>query len=149
MQKIERDSFGRITSNEIGTERAREMAKARWEKADGRKIESAGTLLEQAGYGTPEEAPEHLRLLARLASSEKAGSVAALSAFLKLTGKAEAVTGDLQMGTDGRCPVCGCTPVSGLQIGLNDLAALLNAIHARQAELATGNTQALAQVAAP
>ena len=61
------------------------------------KETSAGSLLKEAGYDG--DAPEHLRLLAKIAASDKAGAVPAMNAFLKLTRKSD--SGPVE---NGACP---------------------------------------------
>jgi hypothetical protein len=146
---IQRDIDGKVLpgGTQLDSEDAAAMAAARWAKP---KTQSTDALLKQAGFDDSSTAPEHLRLLARLGSSGRAGSVQALRAFLQLTGKTEAVTGDMQMLPDGRCPVCGCTPANEIQIGVNALAELVQAIREakaqKEAEMATGNSQSSAHV---
>ena len=59
------------------SETASAMNKRRWEK--GREV-TVESLLREAGYD-PDEAPEHLKILAKLASGGRSGAVSALRDF--------------------------------------------------------------------
>ena len=81
-RKHTRDEQGRFTSTELSSEEAAEMARLRWSKP---RQESRETLLAEAGYENEEDAPEHLRVLADIATSGRSGAVAAMRDFLRLT----------------------------------------------------------------
>jgi len=83
---IKRDVDGKITSASLSPETASEMGKVRWAKP---RAETKETLLQEAGYERPEDAPEHLRVLADIASSKRSGAVAALRDFMRLTRRIE------------------------------------------------------------
>ena len=98
MAITERDSLGRIVKSTLTSERAKELTKIGLVK---RKGASMDQLLVEAGH-EPGEAPEHLRVLAKLAQT----SPPAMRDFLKMTkvidDKAEAIVaipGEL-------CPTC-------------------------------------------
>ena len=96
----------------LSSEEASEMGKKRWDKPI---KESRDTLLQEAGYSNPEEAPEHLKVLAEMAVSQKSGSVAALRDFRKLNRIDREITPDYQPVTvlPGEiCPTCN-HPVIG------------------------------------
>jgi len=80
---LERDDQGRIVRKELSSEEASELGRLKHSKP---RAASRDMLLQQAGY-TAENAPEHLKVLAELASQQRSGSVPALNAFLKLTGQ--------------------------------------------------------------
>jgi len=68
-----------------------------------------GTLLEEAGYSSPEDAPEHLRVLAEIAASKRSGAVPAMRDFLRLTARyVEDPTTKMPTVHPGeKCPTCG------------------------------------------
>ena len=80
---ITRDEYGRFQSVELSSEVARSMAKSKHPN----KLQNtnATTLLQEAGYTNESDAPEHLRLLAQIASSKRSGAVPALRDFRRLT----------------------------------------------------------------
>jgi hypothetical protein len=79
---IVRNTEGKIVSAALSPKTASEMGKIRWAKP---RAETKESLLQEAGYENPEDAPEHLRVLADIASSKRSGAVAALRDFLRLT----------------------------------------------------------------
>lgn len=97
-----RDEQGRIVEKELDKETASAMGKRRWAKG---REGTASTLLQEAGYDGDNTAPEHLKVLAEIAASKAAGSVAAMRDFLKLTGKRE--VGSVSKPAPGTiCPLC-------------------------------------------
>jgi hypothetical protein len=104
-----RDEFGRILpgGKELSSDRARELVKKRWEKPI---QQSLSTLLLEAGYSDPEEAPEHIKVLAEIAVSQRSGSVAALRDFRKLARLDREITRDYQpsviLNPGDICPTC-------------------------------------------
>jgi hypothetical protein len=85
-KRITRDEFGRFEKVELDSSTARAMAKARAPNVS--RDTTSTTLLEEAGYSDLAQAPEHLRLLAQIASSRRSGAVPALRDFRKLTASA-------------------------------------------------------------
>lgn len=105
MAEIQRDPrSGKIISSQLAPEEAKQLAEIAHEnRISGRR------LLEEAGYPDFKSAPEHLRLLANIASSHRAGNIAALNAFLKLTGQSpDSVTNGMRRPLNNEfCPLCG------------------------------------------
>ncbi len=84
-RSVTRDSKGRFITASLSSEEAGRIGKL---SGESRKGTSRDALLEEAGY-EPDNAPEHLRLLARLAAGTGSGAVSAMNAFIKLTAKSE------------------------------------------------------------
>ena len=119
---IVRDTDGKIRSTRISPETASEMGKKRWSKP---RAETSGTLLQEAGFENPEDAPEHLRVLADIASSGRSGAVAALRDILRLTRRNE----QYEPPKEGeRCPLCrlsrldAIARIDAFEIGVLELA---------------------------
>ena len=96
----------------LSSESARELGQRRHQKPID---ESRDTLLKESGYSNPKEAPEHLKVLAELAVTQKSGSVAALRDFRKLNRIDREYTPDYQpvIVLPGEiCPTCN-HPVTG------------------------------------
>ena len=89
-----RDSLGRIVKggSNLTSEEARAMVAKKGDDREKEHYDSIDRLLVDAGFDPPAQAPEHLRILCALATQNKAGSVAAMQAFLSLTGRG--VNGD-------------------------------------------------------
>jgi hypothetical protein len=80
---VTRNDSGQFTSVQLTSEQARVMAKG---GTSNKAINTTSTtLLEEAGYSDPEQAPEHLRLLSEIAASKRSSAVSALRDFRKLT----------------------------------------------------------------
>ena len=120
MAITERDSMGRIVKSSLSSERAKEIGRI---GNVARKGASMDQLLVEAGH-EPEEAPEHLRILAKLAQS----SPPAMRDFLKMTkvidDKAEvvlAIPGEL-------CPTCSQYVLTDLQMTDEQVGTVLESI---------------------
>ena len=82
-RSVERDEKGRFITAHLSSDEAKRIGKLSYESKKGA---SRDTLLQEAGYD-PDDAPEHLRLLAQMAAGRSGGAVSAMSAFIKLTVK--------------------------------------------------------------
>ena len=82
-RSVERDNKGRFIAASLSSDEARRMNEIATESKKGA---SKDELLRQAGY-EPDDAPEHLVLLAKMAGGKGTGAVSALNAFIKLTVK--------------------------------------------------------------
>ena len=80
-RRIVRNELGQFVKVELDPETARAMSERATEI---RRTDGSKQLLQEAGY-KPGTEPEHLRLLAQIASSKRTGSVAALRDFRKIT----------------------------------------------------------------
>ena len=87
-RSVERDEKGRFITAHLSSDEAKRIGKLSYESKKGA---SRDTLLQEAGY-KPEDAPEHLRLLAQMAAGRSGGAVSAMSAFIKLTVKPDRAT---------------------------------------------------------
>ena len=87
-RSVERDEKGRFTTVHLSSEEAQRIGKLSYESKKGT---SRDALLTEAGYD-PDDAPEHLRLLAQMAAGRSGGAVSAMSAFIKLTVKPDRAT---------------------------------------------------------
>jgi len=117
-----RDSSGKIRETKLTHEQASEMGKARWSKPH---KETQETLLQEAGYDDPQDAPEHLRVLASIAASERTGSVAALRDFLRLTRPSSDDAGAVVVQPGTQCPTCHQWQLIGLSAPRDALMNLL------------------------
>ena len=81
-KKVIRDEYGRFVKVELDSETAAAMGRRAYQR---KKETTASTLLEEAGYANESDAPEHLKILAQIASSKRSGAVAAMRDFLRLT----------------------------------------------------------------
>lgn len=99
----ERNPDGTIKKSQISSEEARDMQSKRWSKA---KEDSADSLLKEAGYSDDNPAPEHLKVLAEMAASQKASAVAAMRDFVRLTARTETASKVGKPAPGEICPLC-------------------------------------------
>ena len=119
---VKRDpSTGRILKTELTPEQASEMGKRRWEKG---RQSTRTTLLEEAGYPNSDDAPEHLTLLAEIASSGRSGAVAALRDFLRLTRPISGNPGEATVVPGEKCPTCRQFVMRDMHLDQEGIAAL-------------------------
>lgn len=81
--EVERGEDGQFKRVRLSPERAAAMGRMNRQPLH---AETSGDLLTEAGYTDPSDAPEHLRLLAEIASSKRSGAVPALRDFRRLVG---------------------------------------------------------------
>ncbi len=73
---------------------------------------SSSALLAEAGYENESEAPEHLRILAKLGQT----SVPAMTAFIRLTGHTDETLDQVGKPLPGEmCPLCTQYVMAGLE----------------------------------
>ena len=87
---------GRITAATLDSETAREMGERGHQQQKGT---SRDKLLRAEGYENPEDAPEDLQIVAKIASGGGAAAVTAMRLFHSMTG-----TSDGAPAENGRCP---------------------------------------------
>jgi hypothetical protein len=106
-----RDEAGRFKETRLSSERAREMKLASGKTAREAKELNAAAILADAGVDW-DSAPEHLRVLARIASGQSSGAVSALKDLRRLLGldspgEAAQAAGPGQRPKPGQiCPTC-------------------------------------------
>ena len=93
---------GQYIKKVLDSETAREMTARRTAHVPARDA-----LLEEAGYGPENPAPQSLITLAELAVNQKAGAVAAMREVLRLTGKPGDTGKQGKPGPGTICPLCG------------------------------------------
>jgi hypothetical protein len=126
MAQLIQDVNGRIITNKISSEEARELAKKRWEKHG---TESASNLLEEAGFNQDNPAPEYLNVLAKMATGNRSGAVSAMGAFLKLTNQTGGGAYDnvVTVLPGERCPTCNRIMATDISVdALQELLAVAN-----------------------
>ena len=126
---VERDENGKIRKTKLTSEEAAEMGRVRWA---GPRKETQETLLQEAGYDDPKDAPEHLRVLASIASSQRSGAVAAMRDFLRLTRPASDEAGAATVAPGTQCPTCHQWQLIGFNPGRVALQNLFDVIAERR-----------------
>jgi hypothetical protein len=101
-----RNEKGQIIEGELSSEKAREMAKKRWEGEAAKQSGDREQLLEELGFD-PKSPPKAAELLADQVVAGGARSVAALRELLKHSSKGKAYSGEWE--GEGTCPACGTT----------------------------------------
>ena len=112
---------GKFVSASLDSETAREMGKRSHAK---NRSETAGALLAEAGFDEDNQAPEHLKVLARLATDGRSGAVAALRDFRRLTSISADEPGAVVAEPGTVCPTCKQLVTYGMRItteGLDEL----------------------------
>ncbi len=120
MPIIERDELGRIVKSTITSQRAKEIGSMGHQVKRGA---SKDQLLVEAGH-EPDEAPEHLRVLAKLAQS----SAPAMRDFLKLTKPAIEATGEVTVAPGEKCPVCSQYVLADMQMSEETLSSVIEGL---------------------
>ena len=124
-RRVKRGPDGTFEKVVLDPEVAREMGKKSHSK---RRSETSDTLLEEAGYD-PNKAPEHLRLLAEIAGSQRSGSVAALKDFRRLTREDEpAAPNKIELQIGELCAACGLRYYPLSRVSQEDLIRLAEAL---------------------
>ncbi|GAG93705.1 unnamed protein product [marine sediment metagenome] len=104
-KRITRDEFGRFQTVELSSEAASKMARSKLPNKA--RDTTSEQLLREAGFA-PGTEPEHLKILAQIASSRRSGAVPALRDFRKLTVLASTEPGGLAAPRPGElCGLCG------------------------------------------
>jgi len=102
-KKVTRGIDGKFQKVELDSETAAAMSRARWDKEKGGTIDS---LLLEAGFDPPKSAPEHIRILAKYATSGRSGAVSAMRDFLRLTKQDSPDYTNYKYEPGTPCPVC-------------------------------------------
>ncbi len=120
MTITERDELGRIVKKKITSEEARKIGDI------GRQVQKGNSkdqLLVEAGH-EPDEAPEHLKVLANLAQR----SAPAMKDFLRLTRPAVEVQGEITVQPGEACPVCKQYVIVDLQMSDETIGSVIESI---------------------
>lgn len=123
-----RNESGQYVEKHLPSDKAREMAKKKWEqrrkKKEGVFENELEQLLYEAGYATVEDAPLALKKLGEQIVQGGARSVQAFNAFIRETRDKERKRFDFD--GKGRCPLCGRDepPPFDMEQAKEDLAVL-------------------------
>lgn len=116
-----RDSKGRFTSTDLGTEEATRLGSI--PKTPKVQKEAAEELLKEAGYDNPVDAPTRTKLMAKEAAK---GNTTAIKSFGT---KEEAKDLKLQAVAEGeKCPTCGQYNLADMQINDDELDSIIDGL---------------------
>jgi hypothetical protein len=104
-RKLKRGPDGKIEGHQLTAEAARSMQAGQGRNKAAKYEQDVSQLLMEAGY-LPEEAPAHLRHLATLAVSGRAGAVSAITRFIAETRADRPIEQEQPPEIGSVCPTC-------------------------------------------
>ena len=102
----ERDSKGRYIKKTLTTAQARTMQAKKHEKSVGEKNADYETLIREAGYADPEDAPKVLQIVVKDIVARGNRTMAAVIQYRQLTGKTDSTSKPGKPAPGSVCPLC-------------------------------------------